>query len=200
MSSEPDDAELRDPEEYIQHRRLEDIFDARQKVRDKRTEAQGYAYETGDRTGGASVYRTALVSYLTELEPLTQEYPNTDAWTEPHLGEVFLDPPVEPANNVYSQGHRLQKDGQSHLVSNLPDTVSYRFDGLYSILDVPDPLSYTYEFDSNDPYTAASTITHTVEKQIPWTILQNAHRLANRWVADIGLAADIDTSTDEWDI
>ena len=100
---EPDSEEIEeiehveDSEEFIQSRRLRDIFETRKEVREQRLIAKKHSLSNGHDSEqvGAKLYRIAVENYLTELRPLflTDEL-GKRYWFEADFGTVVVEPPV----------------------------------------------------------------------------------------------------------
>lgn len=198
-----DNKQLKDPEEYVQRRRLEDIFDARTAVANKKLEAREYAHLYEDWFTATSMFRGSVENYLSEIQSLADEYDEMAQWywEEVRLGELQLTLPLAKDTTAFGgERYILQSKGKEETIKNPPEPGKIPFNGLASILGAPDPITRTYELETTHPVTGGGTITHTVEEQINWETLENARRIANKFVADIGLEADPEDDGGEWDI
>lgn len=185
-SEQDDTPPLADPEEnYVQHRRLEAIFDARDEAREKKLHGREIAHLRNDWFTASSIFRTALENYLTELEPLTLQYPQKAAhyWDNFEFGTVEVPPP----------------DGDDNLTYNEP-TKKFEFVGLRSFLELPDPLRVEYTGEREHYTKANDEITKTAERQVPFEMIERGRRAANEFTAQIGLVADPDETSSEWEI
>jgi hypothetical protein len=196
-------AQVLDPEEYTQHRRLRELYDQRREVQEVRRDlemkvAQSTALpgESGfEREQAERVYATALESYLMELEPLAvHRYPDIgeEYWTEKPLGVARYEPP-DISDEV---------DGTIEELETEPDAKTVEFVGLGSIID--QPLEFTFTFTApvdihgsvnNDPITVQET--YPVRKNV----LDAAYRQANLFLAEIGMDIDPEeNTTGEWEV
>jgi hypothetical protein len=196
-------AEVRDPEEYTNERRLKDIFDARSQLREYRLDVQEAA--RADRFAAVSAYRSAVSNYLLEVEPLLRKHdPGTKLLTERDFGTVVVEPPIkeEEAPGLTTATRRaikVPKDSHGTKtvpVKRVPDPVEYPLVGLRSLFNTPDPIEHEFTFMSDQEYDRGTTYDITQRKQISFQTLDAMVRTINNFLGDAGLELDPDTGSD----
>lgn len=187
MAEKPDpEGEVKDPEDYINQRRLSDIFDTRQEVREVRLtvrefEDQRYKLLTG--------YRRALESYLQELYPLMTRYePGPQYWQQIKIGVIEISPPEELETSI--EGY--------HYTPFSP--VRYELVGLRSLFEVPDPIEIDWgkkaNMKSDGPISSDRREELMREAQVPQNNLDDIFLLANEFLVEMGVEAEIEEDKD----
>ena len=133
-SDEIEVEEVSDPEEYVQERRLKDIYDAKQKVRERKLRAKEIQldneYKRNPTLDAVRLYRTAVENYLTELRPLfLEDKKGTQYWYNLDMGEMVIEPP--------------ERDDYSH--GDEPEPKSIELVGLNCIFEIPEPIVAEWE-------------------------------------------------------
>jgi hypothetical protein len=176
--------EIEDPEAYVNHRRLQSIFDARTKLRDRRITARTAGKSQEFRA--VSAYRSAVSNYVMELEPLMQRF---EAGTEPLRKKDFGDVTIEP-NVRYREFHSgsnewmlTKSNGDKVPIEAPPEAVSLPFIGLDCLFVYDDPLTPTWEIEHS---RHGGRIIHQEVGQIPFSVLDDMVIAANRFLAEIG--------------
>ncbi|GAA0305696.1 hypothetical protein [Halarchaeum salinum] len=185
---------IEDSEDYVQRRRLKEIYDARESIREKRRQIdimiEDPDYPRVDKYRGARLYRSAVEDYIMAVEPLlvnTYAEDGTAYWEDVELGTIQMQPPehlrgdVEPSPfNDYLR------------IVEKPTPKEFAITGLQSILGLPRPLtadfSATVRTQSQpDPHQTTKTIT----QPIPWDILVSAVRQTTLFLEEIGFEVDV---------
>jgi hypothetical protein len=170
-----------DPEGYVQERRLKDIFDAKEKVRERRIKAKEYQFANegdGKALNGVRMYRTAVENYLTELKSLFLEDMNGRGyWYNLDMGEIVIPPP----------------ENDKYVIEPEPEKIDLT--GLQSIFDVPEPI--VVEFDVIRR-VGTNKVQETVKQRgnIPFSKLDVAVQSANQYLSDRGFELDPEDDTD----
>ena len=170
-----------DPEGYVQERRLKDIFDAKEKVRERRIKAKEYQFANegnGKSLNGVRMYRTAVENYLTELKSLFLEDMNGRGyWYNLDMGEIVIPPP----------------ENDKYVIEPEPEKIDLT--GLQSIFDVPEPI--VVEFDVIRR-VGTNKVQETVKQRgnIPFSKLDVAVQSANQYLSDRGFELDPEDDTD----
>lgn len=191
---------VQDQDGYVQARRLQEIYDIRQQVRDRKIQAKEVAHR--DRFKALSMYRAVVESYAETVAPLMQQYDHP-ALDETLFGYVDLSVPTKQVDN-----HLRGKEIQAHIrtdtgyewtpVKSTPQPIYYELHGINSILEIPDPIEHTFTLEgSRRSDTIRETITQQVSADIlnkmSWAMTQFLHN-------DAGLELDVDDSEDKWNI
>jgi hypothetical protein len=208
MSSEHDGdrdglRQVRDPEEFVQQRRLEDIFEARDRLRDRRLLVR--QAQKRDRWAAVSSYRGAVGNYVSELEPLMDKYDDGRYYLNEYtFGQVVVHLESEEARYPQGPDRILVKtptdpDRDAIHVTEEPDPVTYEIEGLRALFKIPDPITHTFELKTTRR-GRDGTIEHTTKAQITFDILDRMQRAASLFLSDIGLELDPDDDDDEWEV
>jgi hypothetical protein len=196
-------ADVRDPEEYTNERRLKDIFDARSDIREKRLQAQEAART--DRLTAVSAYRSAVSNYLLEVEPLLRQHePGTQLLTERDFGSIVIEPPTKekeaPGRTTTTrQIIEVPKDtyGTKEVpVKDIPDPAKYHLTGLRSLFTAPNPVEHEFTFIADNTYRQRDKYTLTQRTQISFQTLDTMVRTINNFLGEAGLELNPDTGGD----
>lgn len=160
---------IEDPEQIVQARRLNSIFDIRDELREYRKIILMESYDNHGitRSQALSGYRTLANNYLMELQPLLEKFDKgEELLTEKDFGYATIQPPDNAVNPQIKQVELI---------------------GLESIWTVPDPLKAQYRVEVYDnrnktnqmksTTTTDQFATHTTDKFI---------REMNRFLSVIG--------------
>lgn len=186
------EAEIDDPEEYVDRRRLRDIFNAREELRQVRV--QSAYHRTPD---ARSAYRAAVSTYVSEVEPLfLSDDRGIYYWNEIDLGTTEIRPEYEPT----ADGYTVEPHGQRATMDTPPTTEQIELVGVRSIFELPTPLQGTVRYVESGGYGTDTVDTLTFSRRMPFPAADAYARATNRFLASIGLEVDVDTDTDEWEI
>ena len=201
MSEQPPrDIAINDPEDYSTSERLKHIYQARAELREMRREAALHRHTRPKKA--LAYYRTAVESYLMELDTLFQrDEEGRYLWNEHLFGTVMIAP---PGDFQKVRGHYVDKDypmkNNTNLkVASIPDPKYVEFRGLQSLFDVESPIRCTFEFPSVSELSGEPEITLVGEERVSWTTLNEMVSKTNEYVSDLGIGLDVD-ETDEWKI
>lgn len=189
MSEQPAEVAINDPEDYSTSTRLKQIYQARRELRSMRQEAAAHRHNHPD--NALSYYRTAIESYLMELDTLFER--NEEGrrlWNQEHFGTVTITPPELPEQS--GSYHSINKRSQ-------PSPVQLEIRGLKTLFETESPISYTFEIKKDHELMGQKTERVTRSTYIDWTILNRMVSSTNSFMSDLGLGLDID-ETDEWKI
>lgn len=187
---------IEDPEEYVATRRLKDIFDAREGVREDRRRAKGLMYEENSEMVGRSVYRTGVETYISEVQPLLRRTDEgTRLWSETPFGSITF----EPETRVQSQRVDVEVfDGTEwHRTRDPPEPTRIHLEGLQSLFELGDPITYTAEFDAVVGLSKRQTKQLRYREQPDWQVLDEMVLSVNDYLSKIGVELDISDGDDE---
>jgi hypothetical protein len=202
-----------DPEQFIQSRRLRDIFDARSEVRDQRQKAKeyqinaaGHNNESTHRTKALRLYRAAVENYLSELRPfLLSDDLGTQYWHEFDFGHITAEPPIYrdsfgagPETWVY---YDEQKD-KKYSLNRKPDSEEVDLTGFKCLFELPDPLVIDFNLSVKRPgfrRGGTTTKTATTRHNVPFRKLDAVMNEANMYLQERGIELE-SNDTDEWEI
>jgi len=186
QSEESRPVEAVDPDEYISQRRLQDLFNARQEVRDRRTKVESIP-EASD-LAKQTAYRTALESYVEELHPLLLEHElGTELWSNREFGSVIFYP-TESENCDRSTKQEL---GLSPKIVEVT--------GLQSLFQYQSPIAVEFKptgrtrIEKGLGRTAYERVQpFTVRKQINRAALDQMFLSCNEYLVEIGIEIDLE--------
>lgn len=168
---------MTDLNDLVKSKRFEEIHDSRMRVlQQERKAADGLLEGEIDQLTANMVIRRAVENYIYEVENLVKppskktNLSDKDYWNDVELGEF-----------------------------ELPDGQSVKFEGLKSVLEAPNPFVVQTTERRERPLRGETkeTVTHRV--QIPRSILMNAYRQVNTFLAEIGMEIDpTDDQTETW--
>lgn len=170
---------VHDPEGYLQERRLKDIYDARETVRERRIKAKELQLESqrrnGDSLDAVRLYRTAVENYLTELKTLfLEDDRGKQYWYEADVGEIIIPPPDNP-------NYRTK-----------PEPKSIDLTGLNCLFSLPEPIVAEWEACVSVGLSGGRTETETMERiaTVSFHHLDLIVQSANQFLAEKGFELD----------
>lgn len=177
-----------DPDNFSQNERLREIFQTRMEVHQTRINIRkAIALGRATTESALSVYASAVVGYLMELEPLmTDQYEDKgrEYWEEVELGEVYSPTPEDmPDGDIYGTQVRNIEE---------PDPVTIT--GLGELVEIDDTVEFPWSYEYCDPRRGWTREVTTVSVPVPLGALDKAYREANRFIADIGM--DLEPNAD----
>jgi hypothetical protein len=183
--SDDEQQEIKDLENHVNQRRIEQVLDIRSQLHDARSKIR-----TARNTFRAlKVYRSLLESYIIETEPLLRQYGGNDLLEERHFTTVVVESPVHPDQS--SQIEQLVIDApdghwQEHYYPENPDdapeSIEIEIIGLDSVLSLPNPIYHQFSIQT----VKNGLVEHTEKTQIPFRELDTMARSVNCFLADIG--------------
>lgn len=189
MSTDPEEIQIDDPDDFSTSQRLKHIYEARRELRDMRGLAAQHRHQMPRKA--LSYYRTAVESYLMELDTLFQQNEEgRELWNRKHFGTVTIHPPDVPEK----RGAYYRVNSQSN-----PEPKEIEIRGLKMLFETDSPIERTFEFTTQDELEGKKTQTVTRAAYINWTTLNAMVSQTNAFVSDLGIGLDID-NTDEWKI
>lgn len=206
-----DVAQIKDPEAYVNQRRLQQLFDLREnlhKSRLKLAEIEHNRRHKRTRWEALNAYRALVDSYILELEPLLLRYePGPELLNETHFGTVEVTPhyKLEPAGRSSSDTYQVYEPSASTnnssddyvRVQNRPhEVVEYELEGLRSVLELPSPLTATYTFNKFKYAGKGKSFKHTAKTQIRMETMDTMVRKANNFLAEIGFTVSPEPEDD----
>ena len=201
--SDPREVEINDPDDFSTSTRLQQIYQARQELRQMRREAAQHRKQQPGRA--VMYYRTAVESYLMELDTLfTQNDDGRELWNRKQYGTVTIAPPgsYEPAPRV-AGAWRVEGIGDNNndalTIESKPNPKTVELTGLKSLFETDSPIRTKFELETTNELTGKQTVSVGAHGFVPWTSLNQMVMDANEFVSDLGIGLDID-ETDEWTI
>lgn len=201
--TEPDHQPIDDPESYINQRRLQTLFDLRQDIYELRRKFNLASHE--DEYTAVSAYRSGVSSYFMEIESLMQKYDHSKELVQDHrFGVVTIQVPHRTSSTgrggsgveVHLPDAGSFDSGAWVQVAELPDPVAIEVKGLESVIEYPDPLTYTFTVEKSQHTRSNGKYQREVKQQIPFEILDSMVREMNNFLADIGLEAELEEQED----
>lgn len=188
--------QVKDPEEYVNKRRLKSIFDIRDNIAQKRLEVkQADQIQGASRFKALTAYRTLVDSYVLEVEPLLLSYdPGQKYLYEFDFGEVNISPETRSEEGLRGGtstcGKEIRIQGNPHrswfrLVRE-PEPAKVEVKGLDALFSLPDPLYHEFEVQVVGSGRQTTTKTVPVTMQIDYPILDSMVRVVNQFLAQIG--------------
>jgi hypothetical protein len=181
--SESGPQEIKDPEAYVNHRRLRSIFDIRDGMVEARRNVKLAPHDENFSLYEAlSAYRALTDSYIVETEPLLRRYQGGIKLLEKaDFGTIEVEPEV-PNFGRGTNRHSVEPE-------------VYEMKGLLSLVDSPDPL--TAEYDVRRPSgRGKGRETGVTKRQVPFATLDNMVRSLNNFLAEVGFELDPQEDTE----
>lgn len=185
---------IEDNEDYVQRRRLKEIYDAREEIRAKRRQIdvmiEDRDYPQVDKLRGARLFRSAVEDYIMAVEPLltaTYEDDGEKYWEEVSLGSVTIQPPQ------YLCGDVTPSPFNDYLrIVEKPSPEKFDITGIQSILEMARPIraefSATIRTQSQpNPHEETEVVT----RPIPWDILVSAVRQTTLFLNEVGFEVNV---------
>jgi hypothetical protein len=173
---------IKDPDDYTQRRRIKQILDSRKNA--KQLLIQGQAqYETIVERD--MIYSLVVRNYVLDIEPLRQNFPSAeDRWESEEIGYVDFENSAETAI------------GEGTVISAEPE--GFGLYGLSDYLETEDiyEIEVEVEKEKQGPYSGRELQEEIVQVGLPTRISNQAFRLANLWLSDIGLSVEPDRGSD----
>jgi hypothetical protein len=182
---------VEDPEQIVQSRRLESIFDIRDELREYRKIILIESYDDYgmSRFQALSGYRTLANNYLMEIQPLLEKYESgKELLTEHDFGPARVEPQYHAINHgQYEITHHDER--QTTTVESAPynPTARFELEGLEAIWNTPDPLRATFnvkQYDNRNKTIANRSIEITDQFSVETT--DKFIRSMNRFLSEIG--------------
>lgn len=199
--------QIRDPEEIVQNRRLNSIFDIREEIRDTRKQIlmERYNNKGISRFEALCGYRTLANNYLMELEPLLLKFePGQRLLDEKDFGEAIFSPRYRKKTIGDSRGRRYEivhHNATTSTVLEEPDSVSIDLVGLRCLWDIPDPVSLSILVKQKKSYRhAAEERELTFKDQFSVRTIDQFIRCMNRFLSDVGFELDPEQDKDPHEI
>lgn len=196
----PDADTVQDPEKYVSTRRLEDIFDARQELRQHRLGIKDIQHEYGP-IRAATAYRAALSNYIMEIEPLLMRFePGPELMYQKPFGAIEITPvEYREDGNAFITIEERGMSGRQVTVPDPPDPVRFPIQGLTALFELPDPISETFTVET--PMSSwEDEVERTERAQIHIDTLDQMTRAANRFLGEVGFELEPDSGPDSWEI
>lgn len=187
-----------DPEGYVQERRLKDVFDAREKVRERRLAAKQYQLENRDSTANIEavrMYRAAVENYLSELKPLFfEEERGKHIWFNKEITTLTVQLPVEARSAGRGGSKGYTYNGSK--IKSKPEPKQIELTGIGCLFQLSEPLNVEFEVTKRVGLdrTYRETVVHTFA--IPFDHLDHIMNIANEYLSERGLELDPEEDTD----
>jgi len=198
-----------DTDDIVRQKRLNSLFDSKATCKETRRKAQNLtAGESGAQYEADSYYRHAVETYVRDAEALFgQTESGHRFWTTHKFGEFELSPTVRqeprPGDRNGSRRVLVDSSGSKRTVRGEVPSETITVRGLNALFELPSPLTSTFDVIASTSAFGQreTTLTTTVEQQIPFQILDAMYAATNGYLAEIGLdvAVEIDENT-EWEI
>jgi hypothetical protein len=200
--SESGPQEIKDPEAYVNHRRLRSIFDirddmvqARKKVKLADHSREFTSYEA------LSAYRALTDSYIVESEPLLRRYEDGIKLLESaNFGVESVCPPYYKAGQHRRGRYEVElgdHERDTVRLSQPPQERQYELNGLLSMIECPDPLVAQYEWKTaRSSNRGGGGISYTHKQQLTFSTLDTMVRSLNNFLAEIGFELDPQDDTE----
>jgi hypothetical protein len=199
----PLEDQIADPEDIVQSRRLNSIFDIRDEIRQHRKTIlmESYSNHGVSRFQALSGYRTLANNYLMELQPLLMKFePGEELLNDHDLGHAVIVPNYQVvSSNSHGMGPEVEiqhRDGTSR-VQEKPEAKQVELTGLESIWNTPDPLQAEFslmQYDNINKTTNRQPIVITDQFSVNTT--DKFIRSMNMFLSEIGFELEPDEDED----
>jgi hypothetical protein len=200
----PADVEVEavDVGEAARNERVRSLFEARDRVREIRTETK--LQRSGRETKrGAAEYRAALETYVREAQPLLEKTTRgRELWSDETLGVVTVSLDTESFDG---DTNALKIAGTDRQISHDPGPVEVEVTGLKTLFGPGRPIQAEIPIPvpqvslGRRPNQRQRSEPYTVSRDLPFDILDEIFSATNSYLADIGLGIEVE-SEEEWKI
>ena len=214
--TDPDDKSgepttVRDPESYINKRRLKGIFDIRDEMTEIRKKVKVAPHADSVSSYEAlSAYRALVDSYDVETESLLRQYKGgLDLLQSRDFGTAQIAPRYQNKPEYWGGGKYEVYVADDPTINNSriavnqpPEPTVFELTGLLSVVSTPDPLVAEYELHrSGDRHGLGdNSVLYRCEGQISFRTLDTMVRALNNFLGKIGLEVDPEEESEPWDI
>lgn len=194
---------IRDPEEIVQSRRLNSIFDIREEIRETRKQIlmERYSNRGITRFEALCGYRTLANNYLMELEPLLLKFePGKELLNDKDFGEAIFAPDYREKTTFNSRATRYEvvhHNATTTTVEAEPQSVSVELTGLRCLWDIPDPVTLSIPVKQKQSYRHMEKEKElTFKDQFSVRTIDMFVRCMNRFLSDVGFELDPEEDKD----
>jgi len=193
---------VEDPEQIVQSRRLESIFDIRDELREYRKIILIESYDDHgmSRFQALSGYRTLANNYLMEIQPLLEKYESgKELLTEHDFGTATVEPQYHAVNHGrYEITHNDERLPTTVESAPYNASASFELEGLEAIWNTPDPLRATFnveQYDNRNNTNTNRSIEITDQFSVETT--DKFIRSMNRFLSEIGFELEPTQTTED---
>jgi hypothetical protein len=204
-SSDANDVEIADPDDYTTSQRLKQIYRAREDLRKMRRKASKVRHRPDTRVRNkmraVQYYRTGVESYLLEVDTLLRQFePGPELWHNRDYGTVTIEPPgqFEQRRGYYVAQNMERGNNQPLKVTSIPDPKELEVTGLKWLFNFESPVTAVFEYDVQS-HIYGKTVTKRANAVISWTQLNSMVTDVNSFLGELGIGLDTDNN-DEWTI
>ena len=202
--NETEDIEIEqvaDPEEYINQRRLKDIYDAKRELLKSRREASKmkikakHGGSTQKFTAAAELHREAAENYFLEISSLFhRNKPGKQIWYERNFGTVTIQPPYTAENMQACPGGVYKIDDPNSLgyirVISVPNPKEVELVGIQSLFDLPSPITKTFEYKVDEGRCGKVTREDTGSGYVSKSAIDRMVKVCDLYLDELGLDLD----------
>jgi hypothetical protein len=202
--NETEDIEIEqvaDPEEYINQRRLKDIYDAKRELLKSRREASRirikskYSGSKNEYQAAAELHREAAENYFLEISSLFhRNEAGKDIWYNRDFGTLTIEPPYT-AQNMRSCSRGGYKINDPNGVGNIwiidiPDSKEIGLVGIESLFQLPSPVVRPFEYTVEGGHYGEQQREETNSGVISKSTLDRMVKVCDLYLDELGLDLD----------
>lgn len=177
-------------DEMVRQDRVRSIFDARNTCRERRTKAKTNS-GLGEVGEWSVIYRTALESYIREVEPLiAQTQDGMALWNETDFGVLDLTPKHSEVGGTKRQTGRIPPEKIIDAPGRSRE-VAIRGLGALFELDTPHRATFEIALPGKRRGRADRRDLVTVERDVPIGILDSMYASVNAYLGEIGFGVEV---------
>lgn len=190
---------IQDIENYINERRLKQIFDIREDLHDKRRKIR--SVDPTKKRQALQIYRSIVSSYIMEAEPLLAKYGGKGLLYERDFGTITISPRTyEKQIGASSTTTTVVNDPEAsqgfRKITEEPEPIKIALKGSASVFQLDNPITYTFTLEEMRGNRLAGEFEHTVTTQISFQILDRMVRETNQHLAQIGFELEPEQETE----
>jgi hypothetical protein len=193
------EAEYETPDEYVRKRRLRELFDIRQDIREIQTRLKSIPRNSAEYSRSCQILRSVVKSYVSECEPLllkTEE--GSSLFYSKDYGEIIVEPPIDEMKvGKATTGYEIDgKEIKAAAGSSLPEPRSTDLTGLSCLFEVPSPIVERWEINRAQTKGPLGAKSVAQQKEIPPNKLQLMVRDLNLYLAHVGIEIDLEETSE----
>jgi hypothetical protein len=193
--------QVADPEEYINQRRLKDIYDAKRELLKSRREAS--RMKINAKHGGsaeqfnaaAELHREAAENYFLEISSLFhRNEAGREIWYQRDFGTVTIQPPYTAQNMrpCSSGGYKIDDPNSvgDIWVISIPEPKEVELVGIESLFTLPSPVTKTFEYVVDEGHYGEVPREETNSGYVSKSTLDRMVKIVDLYLDELGLDLD----------
>ena len=193
--------EVADPQDYINQRRLKDIYDAKRELLKSRSEASELRINA--KYGGSKdkfqaaneLHREAAENYFLEISSLFhRNEAGREIWYQRDFGTITIHPPYTAADMRSCSGGGWKISDPNSVgdiwIIDIPDPKEVELVGIESLFQLPSQISKTFEYTVDEGHYGEVPKEETGTGMVSKSVLDNMVKVVDLYLDELGLDLD----------